>query len=106
MWGGLVMNEVKPGNGKHRPMRPVALARLSVAIAGCMVFLYGPASAHAQQAPAPAPTDTASQDTSPSDAAPGHKDKDKKKDDKSTTELGAVTVTGVRASLASAQSIN
>jgi len=21
MWGGLVMNEVKPGNGKHRPMR-------------------------------------------------------------------------------------
>ena len=99
------MNEVKPGNGKHRPMRPVALARLSVAIAGCMVFLYGPATAHAQQAPAPAPTDTASQDTSPSDAAPGQKDKDKKKDDKSTTELGAVTVTGVRASLASAQSI-
>lgn len=80
-------------------MRPMAMSHLSVAVAIGMALLYGPGTAHAQQSTSPT-----SQDAPAPAAAPAKKTDDKTKD-KQPVELGAVNVTGVRASLQSAQQI-
>ncbi|HEV7778939.1 MAG TPA: TonB-dependent receptor [Luteibacter sp.] len=100
------MIERFPRTVVRTPHRPLALARLSAAVAIGMALLYGPATVHAQQAANPVDSQA---DPATSTAKPKPKPADGKTapvtDDKKATELGAVTVTGVRASLQSAANI-
>lgn len=78
--------------------RAMPRARMSVAVAMAMALLYGP-TALSQQA------GSTQQDSNGADSAPSTSQAKKKKADKDATELQAVQVTGVRASLQSAINI-
>lgn len=90
-----------------QPARPFTMARLSAAVAVGIGLLYGPSTAHAQQ-----DAGTSSQNAAaPAIASPKKKEEAKAANDKSTPDgkptvnLTEVTVTGVRASLQSAQQL-
>lgn len=95
------MNQTVHGASAAVARRSLPLARLSVAVAIGLALLHAPQSAHAQQA-------NADQDTTQAPAKPVDAKNKKKPDDakaKDAKNLDGITVTGIRASLESAQSL-
>jgi iron complex outermembrane recepter protein len=101
-WEGQQVNDRSSNNVQQQTSAQLRRTGLSMAIAMSVALLYAPAHAWAQQATPTAAGSQVADQAVPSTAAAKKAKADQKK---AATELGAVVVTGIRASVEKAQDI-